>query len=589
MSKIPKTWMPKVQMRRIVCHWTAGTYQASALDRKHYHILVEGDGNLVRGKHSIADNQSTTDGKYAAHTARLNTGSIGLTVCCMAGARERPFDPGRFPMTERQWRTMAQAAADLCVAYEIPVTSRTVLGHGEVQRNLGVAQSGKWDPMALPWEPRLPTEQVGERFRELVRAFIDGVVPDESLGADLDAKILGVALKGSLHADEEAFLKVESLVQDVGWQLLNASRDTLALLPSGHTMPLFLNGVFLDGETVVPDEATESEVAELMMSHGYVRAAAAAAALELPLVFDLEKNRIEIGDKPPRRSTKPPEHRRWVVEPGDTLYALAARHLGNGARWHELLQSDGQPFDEASARLLAPGDVVLIPGLAGAAVSEELAPPSIEALPVPEELTWLDGSTIHALAAACVGSVDAGLRRFAEESIPVILAECLASGVNTRTQIAYVLATSEHESQCGKFMVEIWGPTPDQKRYEGRKDLDNTQKGDGFRFRGRGYVQITGRHNYRFWSKRLGIDLLSRPDLTYQDPSIAARILVQGMRDGTFRPAHKLPRYVNDDVADFYNAREVINGDKARVDSGHTDDRGTRIARIAERYLSSMS
>lgn len=71
-------------MRRIVCHWTAGSHKASALDRTHYHILIEDDGNLVRGTHPISDNVSTADGNYAAHTRRLNTGSIGVSVCCMA-------------------------------------------------------------------------------------------------------------------------------------------------------------------------------------------------------------------------------------------------------------------------------------------------------------------------------------------------------------------------------------------------------------------------------------------------------------------------------------------------------------------------
>ncbi|QTF94211.1 N-acetylmuramoyl-L-alanine amidase [Halomonas sp. BM-2019] len=268
MSVVPKSWMPKAAMKRIVCHWTAGTYKASDLDRKRYHILIESDGNLVQGIHSIADNVSTSDHQYAAHTHLLNTGSIGISVCCMAEARERPFDAGRRP-----------------------------------------------------------------------------------------------------------------------------------------------------------------------------------------------------------RSSPRPEPRRLVVKRGDTLFALAARHLGNGSRWSELLQAAGTPFDEASARGLAPGDVLLIPARPGS-------------------------------------------------------------------------------------------DSPD--------------------------VQITGRANYAFWSHRLGLDLVADPDLTFQDPSIAARILVQGMRDGTFRAPHKLARHVNEERTDFYNAREVINADKARVDRGHTQDRGTRIARIAERYLSGM-
>jgi hypothetical protein len=600
MSVVPKSWMPKAAMQRIVFHWTAGAYRASALDRKHYHILIESDGNLVRGVHSIADNASTADNHYAAHTRRLNTGSIGISVCCMAGARERPFDAGRFPMTETQWRTMAQVAADLCETYSLSVTPQTVLGHGEVQGILGVTQRGKWDPMVLPWEPALSATQVGERFRNLVSTLLQGGDSDASLGAELAVHLFGRPLQGALHADGEAFLRVESLIKDGDraadrWQLLNASQDGLVLLPSSAAEPVFLDGVFLDGETTIPDEAKEAEVVALVMAHGYVRAADLAAALDAPLAFDAAKNLLEIGEKPARRSPRSsqPERQHIVVKRGDTLFTLAARHLGNGSRWPELLQANGKPFDEASARRLAPGDVVLIPTRSGSVRPEEPASDSDPAAPPEEEgatddLVRLDPEATDALIQRCIDAADPELLAEAEGSIPLIVAECLVSGVTLKAQVAYTLATSEHESKCGRFMRELWGPTATQKGYEGRHDLGNTQPGDGFRFRGRGYVQITGRTNYEFWSRRLGLDLVANPDLTFQDPSIAARILVQGMRDGTFRPGHKLVHHINDEHTDFYNARAIINADKSRLVQGHSVDRGTQIAQIAQRYLSGM-
>ena len=60
-------------------------------------------------------------------------------------------------------------------------------------------------------------------------------------------------------------------------------------------------------------------------------------------------------------------------------------------------------------------------------------------------------------------------------------------------------------------MEEIWGPTAAQRRYEPPSNLSttlgNTETGDGFRFKGRGPVQITGRSNYRRFGDLLGLDL----------------------------------------------------------------------------------
>lgn len=78
---------------------------------------------------------------------------------------------------------------------------------------------------------------------------------------------------------------------------------------------------------------------------------------------------------------------------------------------------------------------------------------------------------------------------------------------------AAFLAQIGHESGQLRWVREIWGPTDVQRGYEDRKDLGNTVSGDGFKFRGRGLIQITGRANYAECGEALGLDLVIHPEL----------------------------------------------------------------------------
>lgn len=67
-------------------------------------------------------------------------------------------------------------------------------------------------------------------------------------------------------------------------------------------------------------------------------------------------------------------------------------------------------------------------------------------------------------------------------------------------------------------------------QYNGRMDLGNTQTGDGPLFKGRGFIQLTGRSNYTAYANKLTLDLVNHPDIALA-PYEAAQILAQYFKD----------------------------------------------------------
>jgi putative chitinase len=89
--------------------------------------------------------------------------------------------------------------------------------------------------------------------------------------------------------------------------------------------------------------------------------------------------------------------------------------------------------------------------------------------------------------------------------------------INTPERIAMFIAQIGHESGSLRYDEEIWIDSPAQLRYEPPSalatKLGNTETGDGYRFGGRGLIQLTGRYNYTYFGNALGIDLIASPDL----------------------------------------------------------------------------
>lgn len=150
--------------QRVVCHWTAGGHEASAVDREHYHVLIEAWGEKYRLQEGVplSRNMQECSGRpsyatdpetgYAAHTAGLNSFSIGLALCGMRGAErtESGVSTGPTPIMGVQVEGLVDVLADCRLRYGLDPEPRQMLGHYEVPEVYGISQPGKWDPSWFP-------------------------------------------------------------------------------------------------------------------------------------------------------------------------------------------------------------------------------------------------------------------------------------------------------------------------------------------------------------------------------------------------------------------------------------------------------
>jgi len=139
---------------------------------------------------------------------------------------------------------------------------------------------------------------------------------------------------------------------------------------------------------------------------------------------------------------------------------------------------------------------------------------------------------------------------------------------------AYGLATAYHETahtmqpikEMGgeAYYTRMYGIEGNRPDVAGR--LGNLEPGDGAKYAGRGYVQLTGRRNYGKAAKLLDVDLIGNPDLAMR-PDIAAKVMKDGMTEAWFTGKSfnsYLPSVAT--RAQFVEARRIINGtDKAEL------------------------
>lgn len=149
--------------------------------------------------------------------------------------------------------------------------------------------------------------------------------------------------------------------------------------------------------------------------------------------------------------------------------------------------------------------------------------------------------------AAATGCPPANVKRF----WPAIQAACLQNGLTDRASVIAIIATIATEVSSFEPINEFGGAKYFTQHYEGRADLGNTQPGDGARYHGRGFIQLTGRTNYRSYGQKLGIPLEDQPELALE-PDVAARLLASYFKDrGVADAARK---------GEWQSVRRKVNG-----------------------------
>lgn len=139
-----------------------------------------------------------------------------------------------------------------------------------------------------------------------------------------------------------------------------------------------------------------------------------------------------------------------------------------------------------------------------------------------------------------------------ESNWPIVRSALQAIGITDHYSLIAAAATIAVETGWRFAPVrEIGSDAYLTRMYEGAQRLGNTVHGDGIKYCGRGFIQITGRANYQYYSHRLDVDLIGQPDIAL-DVHISAKILAQYFHD------RKIP--VAAAACDWPHVRKLVNG-----------------------------
>jgi predicted chitinase len=225
------------------------------------------------------------------------------------------------------------------------------------------------------------------------------------------------------------------------------------------------------------------------------------------------------------------------------------------------------------------------------------------------------GGRRSALVSALLDRVPAADRPAAKTAIPAILEAARSGGISDPNRIGYFLATAQTESDFGAHMTEAGHSPAWFNATYGNEDGNRAGTGDGYAYRGRGYVQITHAGRYAQVSRALGLPdvaiadrggvagaasgraktepaLVAHPE-KLAEPKLAARALVVGIFKNLFtgNPAAALDATIpvgkQPGQVDFYHARGIVNAivaDQATAIAEHA----TTYARVLDGYRHSV-
>lgn len=155
-----------------------------------------------------------------------------------------------------------------------------------------------------------------------------------------------------------------------------------------------------------------------------------------------------------------------------------------------------------------------------------------------------------------------------ENNLPFVVSGLIASGLTDKRMFLMALATIRAETSAflpisegqSRFNTSEGGEPFDL--YDNRRDLGNEGPPDGDRYKGRGYIQLTGRSNYADIGRRIGLGnaLVDAPDRA-NDPDVAGQILAEFLKRSEARVRAAL------DLKDLAAARRCVNGGSHGLDA----------------------